>query len=1312
MVCRLLFDKSSAGMSDSVRILIVDDHEAIRRGVRSLLSARPDFHSCGEAVDGIDAIEKTRDLRPDVVLMDISMPRMDGLEATRTILSEHPRTKVIIVSQNEPAIARRQAAEVAASGYVSKSDLDRDLLSTIEKAVDGEVGRPHNSPDGAEKMAMARKGGGAMGNLIRSTDWSKTPLGPAESWSPALRMMVNFLLANRFPQLLWWGPQFCCLYNDAYTPILGVKHPWAIGKPVSEVWHEIWHVLKPLIETPFRGGEATWVEDIPLEIDRRGFVEETHFTVAYSPVPDDAVESGIGGVLATVHEITEKVIGERRIVALSELGAASAEPKTAEEACANAARILCNHSKDVPFVLLYLFDPKERTARLAGSAGVEPHDIQDLKDMEGLSRRAPGQIWPVAESVEAEKILLIEDLHNLFRTPPQGPWSDPSTTAAVVPLRSHIPHRLAGFMIVGISPRLQFDESYRKFLDLMSTQVSTTVGIARAYEEEKNRAEALAEIDRAKTAFFSNLSHEFRTPLTLMLAPLQDILTKPESEVHPENRQILKVVRRNGLRLQKMVNALLDFSRIEAGRVQPTFQPIDLAILTSDLASSFRSATERAGLEFKVQCEPTSQVVYVDREMWEKIVLNLLSNAFKFTFKGGIEIRLHSDSKNAILTVRDTGVGITKEELPKLFERFHRIEGSRARTHEGSGIGLALVQELIKIHGGEITASSEFGKGTMFQVTVPFGSAHLASDRVRRTTASNATSPTHTGVFVDEALGWLPGDENILMSPDESESPKRDPNIRILLADDNSDMREYIARLLGARWSVETESDGVSALEAVRRDPPTLVITDIMMPRLDGFGLLSELRKDPKTRSIPVIMLSARAGEESRLEGLEAGADDYIVKPFTARELIARVAARLDVHRLGTLLEKERSAIDDLFRQTPVPIAVMSGWDLVYTIANPAYQEVVGKRDIVGKPILEALPELKGQGFDDLARTVMRTGNAYIGREALVKLDRHGTGVIEDTYFTFIYSPLGGQTGPNHSVIAICSEVTDHVRARKQLEILATEASAEKEKFQKLSESLDAEVRARTRELEERNAEVLNQSAQLRDLSWRLLRTQDEQRRHIARELHDSAGQTLTVLGMSIAQLVQKSARSAPNLATDAESIQETVQQLHREIRTASYLLHPPLLDENGLSSAISYYIQGLVDRSGLDISLDISENLGRLPEDMELAIFRLVQECLTNIHRHSGSKTASISIARMEDVVSVRVQDQGKGMPPARLAEILSQGSGVGIRGMRERLRQFDGTVEIESDSSGTRIFATIPIPAVGLSVQRSGLEPLRASR
>jgi PAS domain S-box-containing protein len=422
----------------------------------------------------------------------------------------------------------------------------------------------------------------------------------------------------------------------------------------------------------------------------------------------------------------------------------------------------------------------------------------------------------------------------------------------------------------------------------------------KAYEREIARQrEELAQLDRLKTQFFANISHEFRTPLTLMMGPLEDALADPEG-LSLANRERLELARRNALRQLKLVNTLLDFSRIEDGRIQASYEPLDLSTLTAELASVFRSAIERAGMRLEVHCLPLSEPVYVDREMWEKIVLNLLSNAFKFTFSGEIEVSLQPAGSEVQLTVRDSGTGIPADELPRLFERFHRVKGAAGRSFEGSGIGLALVQELARLHGGRVDVESEVGRGSAFRVTLPLGKAHLPADRIEaaRTLASTGL---RAEAVVAEALRWLP-DERFpeAASPEEpvpaplSLTPAGE---RILLADDNADMRDYVRRLLTG-YEVETVSDGAAALSAARQRPPDLVLTDVMMPGLDGFELLRELRADPRTREVPVILLSARAGEESRIEGLAAGADDYLIKPFSARELLARVQAHLQLTRL------------------------------------------------------------------------------------------------------------------------------------------------------------------------------------------------------------------------------------------------------------------------------------------------------------------------------------------------------------------------------------------------------------------------------
>src|SRR5258705_504362 len=331
-------------------------------------------------------------------------------------------------------------------------------------------------------------GGGDMGLLMRSKDWSETVIGDVDFWSPALRVMVSILLANGFPLLLWWGPSFCQLYNDAYRPVLGMKHPHSMGQAASECWPEIWHVIGPLIEKPFRGGEATRMDDIFLEINRHGFVEETHFTIAYSPVPDDTVPSRIGGVLATVHEITDKVVGERRALVLRDLWVRSSEAKTADQACRIAAETLAQHPKNVPFALLYLIDGDSKCARLAGAAGVEMGKTEASLAVD-LGGSSPERTWPLGEALRSETMQIVEDLPKKLSHVPPGPWSEPPHSAIVLPIPSNTAHELAGLLVFGVSSRLRFDNGYRDFFGLVASQVATTITNTRAYENERKRAE-------------------------------------------------------------------------------------------------------------------------------------------------------------------------------------------------------------------------------------------------------------------------------------------------------------------------------------------------------------------------------------------------------------------------------------------------------------------------------------------------------------------------------------------------------------------------------------------------------------------------------------------------------------------------------------------------------------------------------------------------------------------------------------------------------------------------------------------------------
>ena len=391
--------------------------------------------------------------------------------------------------------------------------------------------------------------------------------------------------------------------------------------------------------------------------------------------------------------------------------------------------------------------------------------------------------------------------------------------------------------------------------------------------------------------------------------------------------------------------------------------------------------------------------------MWEKVVLNLVSNAFKFTLEGEIAVRLRPVDGAAELAVRDTGTGIPEAELPRIFERFHRVEGSRGRTHEGTGIGLALVQELVKLHGGSVRAESTCGQGSTFTVTVPMGTAHLPADRIgaARTLGSTAVG---AGAFVEEALRWLPDEETSrafpstvgnareAFPPDAPAShptalPRVDEAVasrrpRILWADDNADMRDYVRRLLGQRYDVEAVPDGEAALAAARRPPagPGAVRRDDAAPgRLRPAG--RACGPTPGPRTIPVILLSARAGEESRVEGLEAGADDYLVKPFSARELLARVGAHLEMNRPAEASRREQPAGETRAAR----IASTSCWsisdgfialdrDWRYTTVNDRACESMGmsRDEILGRCIWDALPRYR--------RDAIRGGTAPRRRRA------------------------------------------------------------------------------------------------------------------------------------------------------------------------------------------------------------------------------------------------------------------------------------------------------------------------------------------
>lgn len=764
-------------------------------------------------------------------------------------------------------------------------------------------------------LAAAVARGGEMGARFAAFDWASHPLGPPSGWDPEIRAAVAVALASRFPTILWLGHDLWVVYNDGYIPMLSEKHPAALGAAGRHVWAEIWDVVGPMLDSVVATGVATWSDDLPLRMINEGRRRERYFTFTYSPMW--AANGDVHGVFCAVVETTERVLGERRLQALNVLAGAVIDAQTPEETVRAAVKACAEHPADMPFVAAYLRDPRTGETRLETATP----NVESL-----LAALAPsGSFWSGGSPVIEAAGLLVDGLEERLARLRAVFGDDCPQRALVLPLADAGAE--AGWLVVGLSRYHPLDEQYRAFCRLLADQVAAAVSNARAYEAERRRAEALAELDAAKTAFFTNVSHEFRTPLTLLIGPARNLLDDVDDPLSDGQRHQVGVIARNAERLLGLVNTLLDFSRLQSGAVSGRFQPTDLAAETRWLATMFSSAVEQAGLGLDVDVDDVGEAVFVDREMWARIVMNLLSNALKFTFEGGITVQLHRRGDQAELSVLDTGVGIAASELPRLFERFHRVAGSRSRSYEGSGIGLALVAELAALHGGTVGVDSAPGEGSRFWVRVPLGSGHLPQDRIAGgEPVSSEWSPAQA--ILAETFRWLeqeppPGPVPEEVGPRESGQPARP---RVLVVDDNADMRDYVTGLLAPEYRVSVAVDGADALAVAREDPPDLVLTDVMMPNLDGFGLLAALRQDPATTGVPVVFLSARAGPEGIVEGLDAGADDYVAKPFVPAELLARVRANLELdrsRRTRAALERSRELLDQAQR-----LARLGSWEI------------------------------------------------------------------------------------------------------------------------------------------------------------------------------------------------------------------------------------------------------------------------------------------------------------------------------------------------------------------------------------------------
>jgi PAS domain S-box-containing protein len=877
-------------------------------------------------------------------------------------------------------------------------------------------------------------GGGEMGERIRAFDWAKTPLGAPENWEQSLKTCVRIILTSRQPMFVWWGKDLINIYNDPYKAIVGGKHPIALGQPAEVVWKEIWDEAGTRAKTVMATNEGTYDEALLLIMERYGYAEETYYTFSYSPVPGD--QGGTQGIICANTDDTRRIVNERALKTLRDLGIRTANRKNAKEIYQKAAEVLEENPRDFPFTLIYTIEKEGKQGRLMAWSGVTFEStafpgVIDINQLDPL-------LEPIGEVIKTKQPISIDLSAELSNNLPTGYWTIPTSKLIFLPITNTGRKYPFAVLVSAISPYRRLDENYRSLFELFTDQLGNEISNLYAYEEERKRAEALSEIDKAKTTFFSNISHEFRTPLTLILGPLEDSLNEFHQLSTIRQRDNIEAAHRNAVRLLRLVNSLLDFSRIEAGRVKAVLQPVDLTAKTAFLANSFRAIIEKAGLLFRVQCDTFASPVYLDNEMWEKIVLNLISNAFKYTLKGEISVTLSAQGDNAVLQVADTGVGIPEKELPRMFERFHRIENSAGRTHEGTGIGLSLVYELVKLHHGTTKVESTEGKGSTFTVSIPLGKEHLTAEEINVAEKEGAYHSV-ANAFLTEAAALVENsvtDEEWSVPADEHKAGNREPEepsaekeATVLVVDDNADMLAYVKQLLEARFNVLTAKHGKQALEKMTGQVPDLVLSDIMMPEMDGYQLLKTLKEHSVTRNIPVILLSARAGEESKVEGIDAGADDYLIKPFSARELLARVRSHIKIRKIQQTAEQR---IRQLFRQAPVAIMIFRGPNFIIELINDRALEIWGRKreEVLERPLLELAPEMEW-----LAKT-FSDENFDLGQSRVIKeskLSFYRYGQRYTGYFDISSEPLRDLEGNVTGLIIASHEVTDKVNAKSKI---------------------------------------------------------------------------------------------------------------------------------------------------------------------------------------------------------------------------------------------------------------------------------------
>jgi len=1172
-----------------MRVLIVDDHEVVRRGVRSLLLSQKKYEICGEAVDGEDALEKARELKPDVIVMDVSMPRLNGLEATRLVRAALPHCEVLILSQHESPEMARQAMNAGARGYIVKRTVAKDLVTALEK-----VSR-HEAFFDSVLLETANRETGTAGHLdvqeiLQRSAAFERALRESEQLYRSTFELAAVGVANVRPDGRWLR------VNKKVCEILGYSEAELMQMTFQEITHPE-DLAADLAETEkLLRGEQNMFSMEKRYVRKDGSPVWVNLTVSVARDTSGHVKHFIS-VIEDIHERRDAEEMRARLAAIVESSDDAIISKDLNGIIlswnAGAMRIFEYTAAEVigrPITILIPSDRMDEEAQI----------LQKLRRGERIEHYETVRVTKSGKKIDVS--LTISPIRN-----PEGQVVGASKIAR------------------DITARKQVEDALRE-----------------------SQAQLALALDSSQTAIFDwdvvNRQGKWNPQMVAIYGfqPAAEHITAEEWRAlfHPDDAR----------RLAEEAQAIWDDKNQDKFNFE--FRVAGAGGQTRWILSQGRIVRDARGRALRMvgthsDITERKRVERAVRESEERFraILETTPECVKLLAPDGT--LLHMNLPGLKMVGAEVAAGVVGSSVYDLiapedrarFQAFNeRVCRGEKGTIEFDLVGLNGKRRHMETHAAPL--HNPDGSIVHLGVTRDITERKQAEEALRqqRERFSMVAQASQLGFwFCDLPFDKLTWDarvkEHFWLSPDADVT--LDTFYDRLHPDDRERTRETIANCIEKNSFYDIEYRTVAP---------------------DG--------REKWIRAIGRAFYDAN-GTPRSFDGLTLDITDRKQAAERERKMAAESVAATAKFRA-------------VFEQTTVFAGIMTK-DGVLFEANRLCLEACGYQadEVLGKPFWETpwwrnFPESR----DKIRAATPLAAQGVPYREMLHYSWADGTERLVD----FALYPIVDDKGEIIFLHPTGVDLTDLKRAE--------------ENYRKLAETLDAEVRTRTRELEERNADVLRQSEQVRDLSLLLMKTQDEERRRIARELHDSAGQTLTVLGISLAQFLDDVGAMTPVLASAGEQITGLVQQLHQEIRTTSYLLHPPLLDETGLASALSWYVQGLIERSGLQIELDVSENVGRLPADLELAIFRLVQESLTNVHRHSGSRTARIGITRDARGVHIEVRDEGRGIAPARMAEIQTRGSGLGIRGLQERLRQFHGEMRIESAGTGTRVLADIPVP------------------